>query len=134
MRRFNMKCPHCGNETDSYRMTIIDLADGTKTIHEAAELLGKNATALRAMVSNMNKDGYDLKFKHVNYHDKEALRNREEECLSLYLSGISLNKIGKQLGISGSRVGMLKARAVRRHRLAKDEIYKKYQEITQRDW
>ena len=134
MRRLKMKCPHCGNETDSYRMAIMDLADGTKTIHEAAELLDRNVTALRGMISNMRKEGYELIFKEHEFHDKNSLLNREEHILKMYMSGLSLNKIGEKLGISGSRASQLKCRSVRRHRIAKDETFKKYQEYAKRDW
>lgn len=129
-----MKCPHCGNETDSYRMAIMDLADGSRTMHQAAILLDKNVTALRSMVSNMRKEGYDLKFKDNELYDLKELINREDTILDLFMQGMSLAKIGEIFGISGSRASQLKMRAVRRHRYKNDDIFKKYQEFAKRDW
>ena len=129
-----MKCPHCGQETNSYRMAIMDLADGSKTVHEAADLLGKEVSSLRTMICNMKKEGYELNFKERYLYDPKEVENREETILDLYMEGMSLSKIGEIFGISGSRASQLKMRAVRRHRRAHDEKYKKYQEFSGRDW
>ena len=123
-----MKCPHCGNETSAYRIAILDLADGTKTIPEIADLLGKDHKVLRSTINVMRREGHEMKFKNASPYDKDALRQREIFVINQTIKGVSVRELADKLGVSSSRVGQIRDKAIRVMKRENPEIYERYQE------
>lgn len=123
-----MKCPHCGNETSAYRLAILDLADGTKTIAEIAELLGKDHKVLRATINIMRQEGHDMKFKNASRYDKDEMRKREIFVINQTIQGATVRQLADKLGVSSSRIGQIRERALRIMRRENPDVYAKYQE------
>ena len=123
-----MKCPHCGNETSAYRLAILDLADGSKTIAEIAELLGKDHKVLRATINIMRQEGHDMKFKDASRYDKDEMRKREIFVINQTIQGATVRQLADKLGVSSSRIGQIREKALRIMRRENPDVYAKYQE------
>jgi|688.fasta_scaffold340580_2 DNA-directed RNA polymerase sigma subunit (sigma70/sigma32) len=123
-----MKCPHCGNETSAYRLSILDLADGTKTIAEIADLLNKDHKALRATINVMRNEGHEMKFKDASPYDKNALREREIFVIKQTINGVTVRELADKLGVSSSRIGQIRDKALRVMRRENPEVFQRYQE------
>lgn len=121
-----MKCPHCGGETSGYRLAILDLADGSKTINEIAELLGKDPKVVRATVNVMQREGHEIKLKNYGDMRRQYSAKREVQVIQMILDDLSLSQISKALGVSSSRIGQIRDRALRRMKRENPTAYSKY--------
>jgi hypothetical protein len=67
-----MICPHCGKQISHavltpFRQRLIELADGTRTADQIAEIVGKSASVVTATISQMRtKYGFKITTPHSN--------------------------------------------------------------------
>lgn len=121
-----MKCPHCGNETSVFRIALLDLADGSKTVSEIADLLERDPKSVRTTLNLMKREGHNIQLKDGNRYNREDMVDRDEYVLGEIYNGTPRRVISEKLGVSTARVGQLKERALRRLRLHDREKYEEF--------
>jgi transposase len=130
-----MRCPHCGKEIakpmreirrqhplTEFRQRLLELADGSRSTREIAQLLGKKVDLVTSTISQMKKQGHPVSTKS---RPKRSLEEKMQ-MLAEARAGMTFKEIGaRHGGISGGRVGQIVWLMERREqrRSPKPEMY-----------